>query len=154
MSLSPICEEFLITATGLPREQVIAIYNAGDPWPLWEMHHIRRAGVIAQAHALPFPDVLAKVKVAVELEMDIARSRLEADDIVYGSVSLEERNEIVTSLFWLKDSTEHVERVMVRTRASWDVVSRLSSAIQRYALMNPGWELVNPWSHTRHGLPN
>lgn len=152
MSLSPTCEEFLITATGLPREQVIAIYNAGDPWPLWEMHHIRRAGVIAHAKALPFPDVLAKVHVAVELEMDATRSRLEAADIVYGSV--EERNEIVTSLFWLKETTEHIERVMFRTRASWDVVSRLSSAIQRYAVMNPGWELVSSWPQGRHGLPN
>lgn len=154
MSLSPTCEEFLITTMGLPREQVIAIYNAGDPWPLWEMHNIHRAGVIAQARALPFPDVLGAVQVAVEAEIDATRSRLQSDDIGYGSVSVEERNKIVTSLSWLKESTEHMEWVMVRTRASWDVVSRLSSAIQRYALMNPGWELVSPWPHARHGLPD
>lgn len=141
MSSSPTCKEFLMTVTGLSSEQINALYDAGDPWPLWTSHDIRRAGMLAQAQALLFPDALNQIQAAIETQTNVIFSRFETDDIAYGSVSVAERFEILTSLPWLKESAEHIDRVAARTGASKHEVSLVSNAIQRYALLNPGWEV-------------
>lgn len=52
---SAVLVQFLSQATGLPRKQVIKLYNARYPWPLWTAHDVRKAGILAQGRAYSFP---------------------------------------------------------------------------------------------------
>ena len=152
MSSTPTFDEFLITATGLPREQIMGLYNAGHPWPLWTAHDIRKAGILAQARALFFPDALSEIQEEPDAQANSVLAKLEADDRTCGSVTLDERIRTLTSLPWMKAVEEHVDQVATRTTTSRRVVWRLSLAIQRYALLSPGWELITSWPDTRQGV--
>lgn len=152
MSSSPTFAEFLITETGLPWEQIAGLYNAGHPWPLWIAHDIRKAGLHAQVNGLFFPDVLSEIERQTEAQANAVLAKLEADVRACGSVPVEERIRTLTSVPWMKAVVEHVDQVAARTTTSRHAVWRVSLAIQRYALLNPGWELVTSWPDTLQGL--
>lgn len=151
MNSTPKFDEFLLTETGLPWEQIARLYNAGHPWPSWTAHDIRKAGLHAQAKGLFFPDVLSEIERETEAQANAALAKLDADDRACGSVPVEERIRTLTSVPWMKAVVEHIDQVAARTMSSRLVVWRLSLAIQRYALLKPGWELVTSWPDTLPG---
>lgn len=145
-------DEFLLTETGLPWEQIARLYNAGHPWPSWSAHDIRKAGLMAQAKGMFFPSVLSEIERETDLQAKSVLAKLEADDRACGSVPVDQGIRTLTSLPWMKVVVEHVDQVAARTTTSRRVVWRVSLAIQRYALLNPGWELVTSWPDTLRGF--
>lgn len=146
-----VFEQFLIQATGLPRKQVIALYNAGYPWPLWTAHDVRRAGILAQAKGLLFPDALNEAEAIGEARDEALFAMLEAADLVNG-VTLTTRMQAMLSLPWFKETHVHVEKVAACTTASPRTVYLLCMAIQRFAILHPGFELVGTFPHRRRFL--
>ncbi len=146
-TLEQSLEHFLFLATGLPREQILALYNAGHPWPLWVSHDIRKAGLMAQAKGLLFPDALVEVQEAADGYMNRVLAALEADDRAKGSVSMAERSQAFISFPWFREILDHIDRILAHTTASRSVVVLFSFAIQRYAILHPGWELVGALLH-------
>lgn len=140
MSSSSMFEEYLLQATRLSRQRMTELYNAGYPWPLWTVHETRRAGVRAQAQRLLFPEALAKVERETEAEVNALLATFEADDRDRGAVTLTERMQALAALPWFKEMQAHSEEVIARTAAPRGTVFLLSFAIQRFALMHPGWE--------------
>jgi hypothetical protein len=148
---SAVFERFLIKATGLPRKQVIALYNAGYPWPLWTAHNVRRAGILAQAKSLPFPEALEVAEAMDEADDEALLASIEAADWADG-VTLTKRMQAMLSLPWFKETHVHVEKVAARTTASPRTVYLLCMAIQRFAVLHPGFELVGTFPHRRRFL--
>jgi len=140
-------EQFLIEATGLPRKQVIKLYNAGYPWPLWTAHDIRRAGILAQAKGLLFPEALNEAEAMGEAFF----AALEAADRANG-VTLAKRMQAMLSLPWFKETHVHIEKVAARTTAAPRTVYLLCMAIQRFAVLHPGFELVMAFPKRRRFL--
>lgn len=140
MSSSSMFEEYLLQSTRLSRQRMIELYNAGYPWPLWTVHETRMAGVLAQAQRLLFPQALAEVERKTEAEVNALLAIFEADDRDRGSVTLAERRQALEALPWFQEMQTHIDKVVARTAASWETVFLLSFAIQRFALMHPGWE--------------
>ncbi len=151
MSSPPKFDEFLITATGLPWEQIARLYNAGHPWPLWAAHDIRKAGLLAQAKGLFFPEALSEIQRETDAQANSVLAQLEADNRPSESVTVDQRIQALTSFPWMKAVVEHIDQVAARTTTSRRVVWRVSLAIQRYAILNPGWELVTSWPDTLPG---
>ena len=140
MSSSSAFEEYLLQATRLSRQRMIELYNAGYPWPLWTAHDTRRAGLLAYAKGVLFPTALAQVEAETDAGINLLVATFEADDRDYGSVGLTERMQVLSALPWFKELQTHVDEVVSRTAASPGTVFQMSFAIQRYALMHPGWE--------------
>lgn len=143
--------QFLAQATGLPRKQVIQLYNAGYPWPLWTAHDVRRAGFLAQAKGLLFPEALEEAEAMGEAKDEALFASIEAMDRADG-VTLTKRVQTMLSLPWFKETHDHIEQVSARTKAAPPSVYLLAMAIQRYAMMNPGFELVNAFPLRRQFL--
>jgi hypothetical protein len=61
MSSTPTFGEFLITAIGLPWEQIARLYNEGHPWLVWAAYDIRKAGLLTHAKGLFFPNALSGI---------------------------------------------------------------------------------------------
>ncbi len=152
MSSTPDFGDFLLTETGLAWEQLMKLYNAGHPWPLWTTHDIRKAGLHAQAKGLFFPDVLSEIERETAAQANSVLAKLEADDRACRSVTADQRRKTLTSLPWMKAIEEHINEVAARTTTAPHVVWRVSLAIQRFALLNPGWELVTSWPDTLRGF--
>ena len=142
---------FLIEATGLPRKRVVALYNAGYPWPLWTTHNTRRAGLLAQAKGLLFPDALEEAEALGEAKDDALFAILEAAEQTKG-VRLSNRVQAMLSLPWFKETHAHIEKVAARTMASPRTIYHLCMAIQRFAILHPAFELVNAFPHRRRFL--
>lgn len=131
MSTSPTFEQFLITTTGLPRDQVRALYQAGFPWPLCSVFDVRMAGLLAQAEGLLFPAALAKAEAATAEHLD-----------VYLDTVRRHRPEDAPTVHPLFHHIEgHVTRIATKTATSCRTVFHLMLAIQTYAMERPGWEL-------------
>ncbi|UVT19014.1 MAG: hypothetical protein H8K03_14510 [Nitrospira sp.] len=62
------------------------------------------------------------------------------------------RVQAMLSLPWFKETHDHIEQVAAHTTAAPLTVYLLAMAIQRFAIMNPGFELVNAFSHRRRFL--
>jgi hypothetical protein len=146
-----VFEQFLIQATGLPRKQVIKLYNAGYPWPLWTAHDVRRAGILAQAKGLLFPDALNEAEAMGEAKDEAFFATLEAADRANG-VTLTKRMQAMLSLPWFKDTHVHIEKVAAHTTAAPRTVYLLCMAIQRFAILHPGFELIGTFPHRRRFL--
>lgn len=142
MSAMPALEQFLLTTTGLPRWQILELYNTGFPWPLWTAHEVKQAGLLAQANGLPFPHVLAKVEAANDATQNVMFSAIEADPRLQ-ALPLSQKLETLTAVPWLKEMRDHLEGVRDRTQAPLRSVFLLSLALQRYAILHPGWELLH-----------
>lgn len=149
---SAVFERFLIQETGLPRNQVIALYNAGYPWPLWTAHDVRRAGILAQANSLLFPEALAQAE--AETERDTFFAGNGSDDRRHGPIPPAEQRQAILSLPWFREMHDHVEQVAARTAFAPRTVWLFSKAIQRFAIVNPGFELIGAFPHRRRWLPS
>lgn len=147
---TPAFEQFLIKATGLPRTQVIKLYNAGYPWPLWTAHDVRRAGILAQAKGLLFPDALAQAE--AEAERATRFADIGSDDRRRAPASLAEQLHDLLSLPWFRAMHDHIEQVAARTTFAPRTVALFSKAIQRFAILHPGFELVGAFPHRRRFL--
>ena len=143
--------QFLSQATGLQRKQVIRLYNAGYPWPLWTTYDIRRAGLLAQAKGLLFPDALEEAEAMGEAKAKALFASIEAMDRADG-VTLTKRVQTMLSLPWFKETHDHIERVATCTTFSPHTVYLLAMAIQRYAVMHPSFELVCEFPFRRRFL--
>lgn len=152
MSSTPTFGEFLITATGLPWEQIMKLYNAGHPWPMWTAHDDRKVGFFAQARGLYFSDALSEIQRETDPQVNSVLAQLETDDRACGSVTVDQRMKTLTSLPWMKAVEEHIDQVAASTATSRRVVWHLSLAIQRYVLLNPDWELMTSWPDTLQAL--
>lgn len=133
MSPTSTFEQFLIQTTGLSREQIRALYQAGYPWPLIMAHSIRKAGLVAQAKGLLMSEALAEVDAETDAEMTALQAKPSRTD----------RLQVLLSLPWLREICDHLEGVAVRTGAPPRVVYLLSTAIQEYVLLHPEWVLLS-----------
>jgi hypothetical protein len=147
MSLA-VFERFLVEATGLSRKQVIKLYNAGYPWPLWTAHDVRKAGILAQAKGLLFPETLEEAEAIGEAKDETLFATMRATDRTH-EVTMTKRVQAMLSLPWFKETQDHIEQVSARTPVAPQTVYLFSMAIQHYAIMNPGFELVNAFPHRK-----
>lgn len=131
MPATSTLEQFLITTTGLPQQQIRALYQAGYPWPLMMARTIRKAELLAQAKGLPMSDALAAVDAETNAEITALLAQPSGSRI--------DRLQMLLSLPWLREIHDHIEAVAVRTGTPPRVVYLLSTAIQEYTLLHPEW---------------
>ena len=135
--------QFLLKTTGLPREQVLKLYRAGYPWPLRTTYEVHKAGIIAEAEGLFFPAALEKAESMTEEQAEAYSDSLNGDDRAKGQSTSSEVEAALTSVPFLQEFGDHVERVAASAKVSCRTAFRLSLALQSYADEHPGWELMH-----------
>jgi len=143
MNAAPPVVQFLIKTTGLPREQILTLYRAGHPWPLWATYEVRKAGILAQAEGLLFSAALEKAESVTEDQAEDSRDTLNPSGRTKHNGQSSELDAARTALPFLQEIEAHVMRVSAATGASCRSIFRLSVALQSYAEEHPGWELMH-----------